>query len=113
MTTYSVFFPIVPGISDKYKGCDPRHFIGYCFEDDNKDQEFTIKYTNYKTYDGIMVTSPNRDYIWSIQDLTDHGHGVLSEEDIQDFISDDDWTEEDQDYYDYRLILERLNEGLN
>ena len=111
--TYSIFFPIVPGISDKCDGCDPRQFIGYCFDEENRDHTFEIKFTIFKSYEGIMITSPSRDYIWSVQDLTDHGHGGISEEYRQELMSINSWEKEDQFFYEYRQILEDLNDGLN
>jgi hypothetical protein len=111
--TYSIFFPIVPGISNKCDGCDPRQFIGYCFDEENQDHEFTIKFTTFKTYEGIMITSPSRDFIWSCQDLTDHGHMMITEDIKQEFIDDGDWDEEHEFYYQYRIILEQINYRLN
>jgi len=111
--SYSIFFPIVPGISDMCDGCDPRNFIGYCFDKENLGHEFTVQYTVLKGYEGTMITSPDRDFIWSIQDLTDHGHMMITDEYRQELIDINSWSEEDQFYYEYRLILEKLNEGLN
>jgi hypothetical protein len=110
--SYSIFFPYVEGISNEYKGCDPFHYIGWVFYD-SEDHEFTIKLTSLGGYKGILLTSPSRDNIWSTQDLTDHGHGFLTQDDIDEFKKEGSWDQEDQDYYDYRCILERLNEGLN
>jgi hypothetical protein len=110
--TYSIFFPYVEGISNEYKGCDPFHYIGWIF-DDSEDHTFQIKLTTFKGYKGLLLTSPSRDHIWSCQDLTDHGHCGISEEYRQELIDIDSWTNEDQMYYEYRQILDDINEGLN
>ena len=110
--TYSIFFPYVEGISNEYKGCDPFHYIGWVF-DDSEDHTFQIKLTTLKGYKGILLTSPSRDHIWSCQDLTDHGHGFLTQEDIEEYKKEGTWDQEDQMYWEYRCILEDLNDGLN
>lgn len=110
--TYSIFLPVVPGISDLCKGCHPDYFLHHGF-DDEYDFEYRVKYTIFKGYEGYMISGESRDSIWVFQDNTDHGHGGISEEYRQELIDINSWTDEDQFYYEYRLILDDINDGLN